>query len=376
VGGGGLKVVDVTQWYSPVSGGIRTYLRAKARWAARNGMSHGAVVTGDAAGDEALARSTFARVRGRTPARRWGYRIAPRAGPVVAALERLAPDVVVLHDALAFPGRIARWARARGLGVAMFCHSDLALGAAGLPSPVRRPAGWALDVLQRRALVAPDLVIVASESSRARLAPRSRAPVVTSALGVDLDALAGARSDPALRAGLAGPGEALLLYAGRLSSEKRIDLLCPALAALERPAVLAVAGAGAAEARLRRDARRLGVAGRVRLLGHLGDRRALATLMATADCFVHPNPAEPFGLAPLEALAAGCRVVAPASAGPAETLRGRGAVLVVPGDAAALAAGIDVALAAPRPRPDLGDLSWDRAFAREWRLYRELAAAA
>jgi alpha-1,6-mannosyltransferase len=199
--------------------------------------------------------------------------------------------------------------------------------------------------------------------------------VVTSPLGVDLGVFAAARPDPGLRARLAPPGHALLLYAGRLSPDKRVDLLVPALAALRRPAVLAVAGAGPSEGRLARDARRLGVAGRVRLLGHLGDRAALAALMASADCFVHPNPEEPFGLCPLEALAAGCRVVAPDAAGTAETLGGRGAVLVAPGDPASLAEGVERALAAPPPRADLADLSWERTFAREWELYRRLAPA-
>jgi glycosyltransferase involved in cell wall biosynthesis len=91
---------------------------------------------------------------------------------------------------------------------------------------------------------------------------------------------------------------------------------------------------------------------------------------------VHPNPREPFGLGPLEALAAGCRVVAPASGGTGETLRGRGAVLVRPDDPGALAAGVRRALAGPRPRPDLSDLSWDATFAREWGIYREMAEAA
>jgi glycosyltransferase involved in cell wall biosynthesis len=125
-----------------------------------------------------------------------------------------------------------------------------------------------------------------------------------------------------------------------------------------------------------RCAARLGVAGRIRLLGHVAQRDRLAALMATADCFVHPNPAEPYGLAPLEALAAGCRVVAPDAAGSRETLSGRGAVLVPPGDPVALAAGVQAALDRPRPRPDLGDLAWDRTFAREWRCYRALAGAA
>ena len=365
----------MTQCYSPTSGGIRTYLGAKAEWARRHGLPHAAVVTWASAGRAALWGSPVVRVRGRTPVGRWGYRIAPRPGPVISALERLRPDVVVLHDALAFPRAVARWARARGVGVALFCHSDLALGAAGLPAGLRGPARAALGLVQRRALAAPGAVLVASETSRASVEPHTRAPVLTSRLGVDLDVFRAARPDPALRARLAPAGRPLLLYAGRLSSDKRVDLLAPALAHVSRPAVLAVAGAGAGERSLRRGARRMGVEDRVRLLGHIASRERLAALMATADCFVHPNPAEPFGLCPLEALAAGCRVVAPDSAGTAETLAGRGAVLVAPGDPAALAAGVDRALRSPRPHPDLDDLCWERTFEAEWAVYRELAAA-
>ena len=145
---------------------------------------------------------------------------------------------------------------------------------------------------------------------------------------------------------------------------------------LSPDAVLAIAGTGAATASLMRSARRLGMDDRIVLLGHVADRAHLATLMATADCFVHPNPAEPFGLCPLEALAAGCRVVAPDAAGTAELLRGRGAVLVGPDDPVAIARGVREALTRPRPRPDMEDLSWDRTFAREWSVYAMLASAA
>ena len=371
-----MRVVDVTQWFSPTSGGIRTYLRAKAQWAGSRGLAHAAVLTGPDAGEDLLGASAVVRVRGRTPSARWGYRLAPRPGPVLAALDRLGPDVVVLHDPLAFPRAVARWARARGVAVAMYCHSDLALGAAGLPAGLREAAGAVLGLVQRRALAAPSAVLVASRASRERVAPHIGAtPVHLSPLGVDLAVFRAARPDPALRARLAPDGQALLLYAGRLSSEKRVDLLVPALAALRRPAVLAIAGSGAAEAGLRRGARRAGVEERLLLLGHEPSRRRLAALMATADCFVHPNPAEPFGLCPLEALAAGCRVVAPDAAGTAELLAGRGAVLVAPGDGAALAEGVERALAAPRPWSHLDDLDWARTFEGEWRVYRELAAA-
>jgi glycosyltransferase involved in cell wall biosynthesis len=45
------------------------------------------------------------------------------------------------------------------------------------------------------------------------------------------------------------------------------------------------------------------------------DRQRIASLYATADVLVHPNPREPLGLAPLEAMATGLPVVAPASGG-------------------------------------------------------------
>ena len=370
-------MVDLTQWYGPHSGGIRTYLHAKARWARGAGLAHAAIVSGRASGEEAVAGSPFVHVRGLSPVgRRWGYRLVPRPGAVLSALDALEPSVVVLHDALAHPRAVAAWARPRGVAVCMVCHSDLTLAAQGLPRPLRAPVGAALGRVQRRGLTPPDVVFASSRALGARVGPVAGAPIVRSPLGIDLAEFAAARPDPRLRAELASPEVPLLLYAGRLSSEKRLDLLPAALAALEEPAVLAVAGFGAAESAFRRRATRLGVADRLRMLGHVADRSRLARLMATADVFLHPNPTEPYGLAPLEALAAGCRVVAPDAHGSRETLGGRGAVLVAPSDPAALADGVRRALRLPRPRPELGDLDWGRTFTREWACYRALVGDA
>lgn len=372
-----MRVVDITQWYSPTSGGIRTYLHAKARWAAQRGVVHAAIVPGERPGEGRVAGSRFVAVRGRTPSDRWGYRLITRSAGVLRCLDDLDPQVVVVHDALAFPHAVARWARERGVALALMCHSDLALAARGLPRGLRAPAGGVLAGLQARALAAPaGIVMVASGSTRARIADHSRAPVVVSPLGVDDAVFRAAAPDPALRASLVTPDERMLLYAGRLSSEKRVDLLPPMLAHLPARFVLVVAGAGAAAPRLRTWAARLGVADRLRMVGHIGTARSLASLMATADCFVHPNPDEPFGLCPLEARAAGCPVVVPRGSGAADLLAARGGVVVEPGDAAALAAGVLRATGQPPGPADLTDLSWDATFTREWALYERLPACA
>lgn len=368
-----MRVVDVTQWYAPESGGIRTYLHAKAEWAARANADHAAVVTGEEPGEIRVADSPFVVVPGRT-AGRWGYRPALRSIGILAALERLRPDVLVLNDALSFPRRLARWARERDLPLAMRCHSDLAMATAGLSPPLAGAARPLLGRIQRRAMQTPALVLAASQEIVERVDTAVGGRLVLAPLGVDLARFGRARSDPALRRQLAPRGQRLLVHVGRLSSEKRVDLLPAMLAALGGDAVLAVAGAGAYAPRLQRLAWRAGVADRLVLLGHVHDRDRLAGLLATADCTVFPNPAEPFGLAVLEALAAGSRVVAADAAGPREVAVGRGVTLVTPGDARALANGVRTALARPRRRPDMSGLSWTLAFEREWDCYRALVA--
>jgi glycosyltransferase involved in cell wall biosynthesis len=76
---------------------------------------------------------------------------------------------------------------------------------------------------------------------------------------------------------------------------------------------LLVAGAGPQEEWLKEQ-----IKGRLKdkiiPLGHL-DKDLLADYYANADIFVHPNPKEPFGIAPLEAMASGVPVVAPDSGG-------------------------------------------------------------
>ncbi|MBK9165130.1 MAG: glycosyltransferase [Acidobacteria bacterium] len=118
---------------------------------------------------------------------------------------------------------------------------------------------------------------------------------------------------------LAGvPANAVVsLYAGRLSPEKNIGLLVEMMRELtadtERDHRLIVAGAGPQEEWLRKEGEKFGK-GKIVLLGHL-DKETLAGLYANADAFVHPNPKEPFGIAPLEAMASGVPTVAPRAGG-------------------------------------------------------------
>jgi glycosyltransferase involved in cell wall biosynthesis len=97
---------------------------------------------------------------------------------------------------------------------------------------------------------------------------------------------------------------------------------------------LAIAGYGRLEAPVRRVCAELGVVGSVRLLGNVEDTDSL---LADSSILLAPAPAEPFGLAVVEAMAHGVPVVAAAGGGHLETLGPEG-LRFPPGDAEIAAA--------------------------------------
>ncbi|EGX54638.1 glycosyl transferase, partial [Streptomyces zinciresistens K42] len=103
---------------------------------------------------------------------------------------------------------------------------------------------------------------------------------------------------------------------GRLAPVKRFDVLVAALAQLPDDVRLLLVGGGPEERALRRTARHLGVADRMVLAGERpylpdphDDAPDLPALLSAMDVFASPSPEESFGLAVVEALAAGLPVL-------------------------------------------------------------------
>jgi glycosyltransferase involved in cell wall biosynthesis len=110
-------------------------------------------------------------------------------------------------------------------------------------------------------------------------------------------------------------GHLLFVSAMRLSRKKRPAALLRAFARAclfvgDAPALrLIIAGEGPDRVALARYAAELGIASRVELPGQLS-RQALRQLYGRADAFVLPSERESFGIAALEARAAGLPVIA------------------------------------------------------------------
>lgn len=147
-----------------------------------------------------------------------------------------------------------------------------------------------------------------------------------------------APAEPIARAALDTPPDApLLLALGRLHGNKAFDVLLDAVARVPE-AWLWLAGEGPLRAALEAQARRLGIAERVRFLGWREDAGAL---MAAADIVVCPSRHEPLGNVVIEAWARRRPVAAAASQGPGALIGdGETGLLAPVDDVAALAAAL------------------------------------
>ena len=147
--------------------------------------------------------------------------------------------------------------------------------------------------------------------------------------GIDVADLEPVADDlDALRATYAEPDEQLVLLVGRLVYEKGFHLALDALAPVIRRrgnVRFVVAGTGTAEAELRRQARRLGLARKGAFLGWVGDDM-LHSLYRISDLCLVPSIYEPFGIVALEAMASGCLCVVADTGGLREVVPGDGTV--------------------------------------------------
>jgi len=300
-----VRIVQVTPFFAPHTGGVESHVRTLAREFAREGHD---VTVVTARYDSALpAEETFE-----------GYRIvrAPTHGvvlntPVDSGITRvirgLEADVFHLH----YPPPLTSYFATRGLvgrrvPVCLTYHCDLDLGGA---------AGRLVSGAYQRFFLPPTLrrvntIIVHTRSYGITSGSlRGRELTVIPSV-VDLERFRPGLDPGDLRTTLRLDGKRPLVFTGRLVPHKGVNVLLEALTELPSDVVLLVIGAGPRLASLRSMARRLDVEERVRFCSNVSDED-LPRYLALADVFAFPsqNRLEGFGLAVAEAMAMGLPVV-------------------------------------------------------------------
>lgn len=391
-----MKFCDITMAYNATSGGIKTYIEEKRRFLRENtDYEHLLIIPGSRDRVRRSGRTTTVTIRSPLLPGQTAYRFFVAPTKIKQVLLDEAPDFVELGSYYTEPwAAFAYRRRMREAGghclLSAYFHTDVAK--AYVAAPMRAAAyNWVQDVsetlasgVEKLADVAAtgaqryiryifshcDLKFAASPSQAARLEEYGVEDVEIVPMGVDLKLFSPRKRSAEVRARQgADENTTVLMFAGRLSAEKRVLTIIKAFEALPSAmrAQLWLMGDGPQRAEVEAAAARNP---NIRLFDYESDRARFAELLASVDIYVSAGPFETFGISVLEAQASGLPVVG-VNAG---ALRER----VLPGlgmlgpvdDAEAMAANIvraaeERAAIGPRARAHIADqFSWSKALTK------------
>ena len=384
---------DLTQSWSDVGGGVRTYLRHKRRHILENTPHrHLMIVPGprDEILSEADGRAITAFIASPRLPGSPHYRWLLRNRAVQSVLKQFEPALIECQDAYNLPwAAIGHGKRYPGAAlVAAYC-TDFPTVYVDRPFSkwLGQPLGSAAaricydycGRLYRRF----DAVFAMSENGgAAKLRSLGVPEVDVVPLGVELGQFSPGKKQPRLRLSLGiSDSQPLLIYVGRLDAEKRPHVVVDAFKRLPQSlgAALLLLGDGPF-----RDQFRGREDERIFAPGYCTDRSDLAAWLASADIYVSAMADETFGISIIEAQASGLPIVGVAAGAMVDRVpRGLGLVGEVD-DAEVMASNIlavldgDRAAIGQRARAHALQFSWDqsmeRLFGRVYRTALERAA--
>ncbi|MFI4894995.1 MAG: glycosyltransferase [Steroidobacterales bacterium] len=321
-----MHLVDTTLFFSPTSGGVKRYLTAKQHWLrSHTAHRHSILVPGERT---QLVPDGISTIAGMPLPGAFNYRLPLSMRTWRSMLAALAPDLIEVGDAFHPAWCAAAVAHSRNIPLIAFFHSNLAqLLGRRFGAGVER----ALTRYLRSVYGRFDLVLAPSRLMCSYLARLGVPRTALQPLGVDTKIFSPARRTLDLRRSLELPDDArLLIYAGRFSEEKNLNVLQLAMALLGRPYHLLLVGGG-------RSAR---PSGNITVLPYRRDSLELAQWLASADALVHAGSSETFGLVIVEAMACGRPVVGVRGGAVPELVDERVGELAEPDSAPSMAAAI------------------------------------
>lgn len=315
----GLKICDLTQFYSPVSGGVRRYIEQKSAFVRtlRSDCEHVVIVPGDTtahSGDDKVRVYTIASPLVSRTSR---YRALTNLHLIEEVLEKERPDLIESGD----PYQVAWKAVASGRGldipVVGFYHSHFP--EAYIRTVAKffgRVAISITDDVCRSYVKALynhfECTFVPSPVLARLLGTWGVERLHTVDLGVDAGVFVpGTEDREETRKNLGIPHAArILLYVGRLAPEKNVRTLFDAFAILHARAPgkyhLLCLGDGTQRPALLNLREKTGC---IHWMPFCTNPHELAAIYRAADLFVHPGVQETFGLVALESQASGTCVV-------------------------------------------------------------------
>ena len=290
-----LHIADMTMFYAPASGGVRTYLEAKQRrLQLYSSVRHSILVPGRGYSQHAGIFEVPAPL---LPFGH-GYRFPIRRAPWRNLLRTLRPDLIEVGDPYMTAWAALDAGRQLDIPVIGFYHSDLPLLVGNRLGPW---LGANMNGYVARLYGSFDRVLAPSQAMARRLRALGIRNVYVQSLGVDLETFHPRHRDPRLRRELGLADDVrLMIFAGRGSREKNIGVLLETARRLGPGYHLLLVGSNMARR----------VPPNVTVIDRFCAAVEVARLMASCDVLLHAGNQETFGLVVLEAMASGIPVVA------------------------------------------------------------------
>ena len=311
-----MKIVHITNFYSPRSGGIKTTMHELGFRYQQLGLEFIYVIPGIRYSVDATACGIQISLPSIPVPFSGGYRIIRSNRSVKRLLMTLRPNRIEVSDRLTLRG-IGNWASRRKISTVVFSHESLAaLVERFLKFPFLQKI---VDWHNRRLAKSFDWVITSTEYAAKEFKKIETTNLRKIPLGVDLEAFQPLRRDEKLRDELLAGDELLIVHCGRLSIEKNPEVSLKTLLELRERGVkarLVYIGMGPLFEKLKKSAAGLPVS----FLGYIVGPTKVATILASADVVIAPGPHETFCLAALEALACGTPVIASSKSAVGELL--------------------------------------------------------
>ena len=314
-----MKICDVTQFYSPLSGGVKRYVHEKIAYISNCSPddAHVLIIPGAKTEVTTNARSRVYSIRSPLVSRSSRYRALLNLRAIEEILERERPDLIESSD----PYQIGWKAIAAGhtlkVPVVGFYHSHFSeaylrggtkfLGKRGTQRAMKLTRAYV-----RKLYNSFQATLVPSERLADLLFEWGVRNVRPVRLGVNTAVFKPVPDDGAVTRQSLGVdrGQTLLLYAGRLAREKNTQTLFRAFEVLHQRGQnkfhLLVIGNGPQQNKVQKLQRRIG---NISWISYCADSVDLARYYRVADLFVHPGVQETFGLVALESQACGTPVV-------------------------------------------------------------------
>jgi alpha-1,6-mannosyltransferase len=314
-----VKICDLTQFYSPLSGGVKRYLHEKIAYIRNYSPEdeHVLVVPGSKTGVATDVRSRIYSIRSPLVSRSSRYRALLNLRAIEEILEREEPDLIESSDPYQIGWKAIAVGRALKVPVVGFYHSHFPeaylkgtarfLGKRGSLRAMKLTRAYVRKLYNRF-----QATLVPSERLADLLSEWGVHNVRPVRLGVNTEVFNPAPDDaPATRQSLrVEADQKLLLYVGRLAKEKNTQTLFRAFELLRMRGRnrfhLLVIGDGPQRHRVQKLRQRMR---NISWISYCNDSADLARYYRAADLFVHPGVQETFGLVALESQACGTPVV-------------------------------------------------------------------